>query len=46
MNVPMIIPWFWISMAVTVCSLIGVTFGFFPALRAANLKPVDALRYE
>jgi putative ABC transport system permease protein len=46
MNVPMIIPWFWISMAVAVCSLIGVTFGFFPALRAANLKPVDALRYE
>lgn len=46
MNVAMIIPWLWIAVAVAVCSVIGVSFGFFPALRAANLKPVDALRYE
>jgi len=29
-----------------VCSAIGVGFGFFPALRAARMRPVDALRYE
>jgi putative ABC transport system permease protein len=46
MNVPMIIPWFWISAAIAICTLIGVSFGFFPALRAARLRPVEALRYE
>jgi len=46
MGVPMIIPWFWIGTALAVCSAIGVGFGFFPALRAARMRPVDALRYE
>lgn len=46
MDVPMILPWFWISAAVVICSAIGITFGLFPALRAANLNPVEALRYE
>ncbi|MEX0330812.1 MAG: ABC transporter permease [Puniceicoccaceae bacterium] len=46
MNVPMIIPWFWIGIALSVCTGIGVGFGFFPAWRAAQLEPVEALRYE
>lgn len=46
MNVPMIIPWLWIGVAIGVCTAIGVGFGFFPAWRAAQLKPVEALRYE
>ncbi len=46
MGVPMIIPWFWIGAALAVCSAIGVGFGFFPALRAARMRPVEALRYE
>jgi putative ABC transport system permease protein len=46
MQVPMIVPWFWISVALGVCTLIGVGFGFFPAWRAAQLEPVEALRYE
>ncbi len=46
MNVPMIIPWFWIAVAIGICSAIGIFFGFYPAWRAARLRPVEALRYE
>lgn len=45
-NATMIIPWFWIGAAVAICSLIGIGFGLLPAIRAANLHPVESLRHE
>jgi putative ABC transport system permease protein len=38
-------PWM-IALALGVSVFIGVTFGVYPANRAAKLRPIDALRYE
>ncbi len=46
MGFPAIVKTQSVVMAFMVCFAIGVFFGWYPARKASNLNPIDALRYE
>jgi len=46
LKVPPLIPIDWTIFALVTCSIVGIVFGTYPAFKAANLDPIESLRYE
>ena len=43
---PLLISWDAVALAVAFAGAVGIFFGFYPARKAAQLDPIQALRYE
>ncbi|MEW6004571.1 MAG: ABC transporter permease [Stygiobacter sp.] len=46
LGVSVVVPIDWIVIGLLVTTFVGVAFGVYPAMKAANLDPIEALRYE
>lgn len=41
-----VVPWNWVITGIIICSIVGLTAGLWPAIKASKLDPIVALRYE
>ncbi len=46
LQLPPVFPVDWAIIGLAICSVVGIVFGTYPAIKAANLDPVESLRYE
>ncbi len=46
LTMPPAVPLDWAALGLLICSLVGIIFGTYPAIKAANLDPIESLRYE
>jgi len=46
LKLPPVIPFDWVAIGLAMCSVVGIIFGTYPAWKAANLDPIESLRYE
>ena len=46
LELPPVIPVDWVILGLAICSVVGIVFGTYPAWKAANLDPIESLRYE